>query len=303
MDRIYMSRIDGQRRIHVEITDSEVSDLLEDLRPVPEHYDSTRAFLAVLDAAEEIFSPVVAEGRRDRVARTAAARQATGQDNEPVVAYWNDFPRSTLFCREHGQGRPNLIPRTSDDLPFGGICVTCGRDVLSPAGQPDPTTADDPTPLRWGLGDVLRGDDDTFIVCLSGPGPDYLAYWVAFDAERAAAIRDDLTPPAVGQPAAAHGTEGRPSREPWPVEGNDVSRTRQLILNCLTGRAVCGVPRPVDEATGLLDAFRAAVLHEAANAIDAEAATGDLNADEYGTHENVLEASALLRRMAEEGRP
>ncbi|MER8233510.1 hypothetical protein [Streptomyces sp. NPDC094049] len=45
---------------------------------------------------------------------------------------------------------------------------------------------------------------------------------------------------------------------------------------------------------------RAAILREAADAIDAEAATGNLNAPEYGSHENVLEASALLRRMADE---
>ena len=77
MDRIYMNRIDGQRRIHIEITDSEVSDLLEDLQPDPEHYDSTNAFLALLDAAEETFSPVVAEGRRDRAARTASGPART----------------------------------------------------------------------------------------------------------------------------------------------------------------------------------------------------------------------------------
>jgi len=45
-------------------------------------------------------------------------------------------------------------------------------------------------------------------------------------------------------------------------------RLRQRILNVMTGRAVCPAPRPVDEATSLLDAYRAAVLREAADAID-----------------------------------
>ncbi|MFI1942218.1 hypothetical protein ACH44C_34440, partial [Streptomyces purpureus] len=68
----------------------------------------------------------------------------------------------------------------------------------------DPTTADDPTPLRWGLGDVLHSDDDTVIVCLSGP--DREPYWLELDPERATALRDDLAgpdAPAVEQPAEA----------------------------------------------------------------------------------------------------
>lgn len=39
---------------------------------------------------------------------------------------------------------------------------------------------------------------------------------------------------------------------------------RQGIFNYLTGRAVCHVPRPHNEAEGLLDAYRAEVLAEAA---------------------------------------
>lgn len=202
MERIYMNRIEGQRRIHIEIDDNEVTDLLDDLKGSPEYYPATRQLLSLLAAAEEVFSPVSAADRKDTAGIRDTARQAAGQpDAEPVVAYWNDFPRSILYCREHGEGRPKLIPRTADDLPFGGNCATCGRDVLIPADQPDPTTADDPTPLRWGLGDVLWGDDDTVIVCLSGPAPDYRPYWLELGPERAAALRDDLTgpdgPPAV----------------------------------------------------------------------------------------------------------
>ncbi|MFE7510137.1 hypothetical protein ACFU8I_02750 [Streptomyces sp. NPDC057540] len=126
---------------------------------------------------------------------------------------------------------------------------TTGQDDT----EPDPTTADDPTPLRWGLGDVLHGDDNTVIVCLSGPNRE--PYWLELDAERAAALRDDLAPPtadcpacqvgiehtahcpspethnwgcgcptdqhpapAVGQPAEAHDTEARPPATSWRTE-------------------------------------------------------------------------------------
>jgi len=80
VDRIYMNKIDGQRRIHVEIHDHEVPDLLDDLDENPDHFASTRRFLGILRVAEETFSPAIAEGRRDRDARTTA-RQTTGQDD------------------------------------------------------------------------------------------------------------------------------------------------------------------------------------------------------------------------------
>ncbi|RSS51384.1 hypothetical protein [Streptomyces sp. WAC01280] len=60
--------------------------------------------------------------------------------------------------------------------------------------EQDPTTADDPTPLRWGLDDVLHGDDDTVTVCLSGPGPDRAPYALELDPERAEALRAALAP-------------------------------------------------------------------------------------------------------------
>lgn len=57
----------------------------------------------------------------------------------------------------------------------------------------DPTTAPDPTPLRWGLNDVLWGDDNTVTVCLSGPAGE--PYWLELDPERAAVLRQDLAGP------------------------------------------------------------------------------------------------------------
>ncbi|MDX3020071.1 hypothetical protein [Streptomyces acidiscabies] len=146
MDRIYMNRTDGQRRIHIEIHDNEVSDLIDDLTTDPEPFAATLAFLEILRTAEEKFSPAVAEGRRER-----AARQAAGQ-----------------------------------------AAVTLDR-----------TTTGNPTPLRWGLGDVLHGDDDIVTVCLSGP--DREPYRLELDPEHAAALRDDLATPRVVNPACSSG--------------------------------------------------------------------------------------------------
>lgn len=57
----------------------------------------------------------------------------------------------------------------------------------------DPTVADEPVRLRWGLNDVLWGDDDTVIVCMSGPGRE--PYWLELDPEQAAVLRQDLAGP------------------------------------------------------------------------------------------------------------
>ncbi|MFE2457548.1 hypothetical protein [Streptomyces sp. NPDC059402] len=63
------------------------------------------------------------------------------------------------------------------------------------AGEPAASIADaqDPTPLRWGLNDVLWSDDNSVTVMLSGPGGE--PYWLELDAERAAVLRTDLAGP------------------------------------------------------------------------------------------------------------
>lgn len=53
--------------------------------------------------------------------------------------------------------------------------------------------ADNPTQLRWGLNDVMWGDDDSVIVLMSGP--DLEPYWLELDTERAAVLRQDLAGP------------------------------------------------------------------------------------------------------------
>ncbi|MFJ3084673.1 hypothetical protein ACIPJG_33655 [Streptomyces halstedii] len=58
----------------------------------------------------------------------------------------------------------------------------------------------EPIQLRWGLDDVMYGDDDTTTVVLSGPGGE--PYWVELDPERTAALRDALAGPESTPPPA-----------------------------------------------------------------------------------------------------
>lgn len=56
MDRIYINRIPGSERIHVEISSSEVADLLDDLPAEdPEWFDATKKLRALLVQAHADF--------------------------------------------------------------------------------------------------------------------------------------------------------------------------------------------------------------------------------------------------------
>lgn len=184
----------------------------------------TNGIAVDLDRVEEVIA-----GIRD-AARTAA-RQTTGHDDTGAAP----VGRCTVMLQGGGrcEKRADHRPPGSDDphTPEPAVVqpdpAVVERFIQHMASQPDPTTADDPTPLRWGHGDVLHGDDDSVIVCLSGP--DREPYWLELDAERAAAFRRDLAPPgdcpqcgdtgacnggpcahpAVGQPAEAHDTDAR----------------------------------------------------------------------------------------------
>lgn len=56
-------------------------------------------------------------------------------DPDPVLAY-RGRSTSRLWCADCVRGLPmdltSLVPLTSDELPEGGICGTCGVDVLIP---------------------------------------------------------------------------------------------------------------------------------------------------------------------------
>jgi hypothetical protein len=81
-------------------------------------------------------------------------------------------------------------------------------DMLGP-GVAD-GEAPEPTQLRWGLDDVMWGDDDSTIVMLSGPQGE--PYWLELDAERAAVLRSNLAGPDGEQPTADD--EPEPSTSP-----------------------------------------------------------------------------------------
>jgi hypothetical protein len=184
------------------------SDLLE-----PDEYgDHADAVLTVL---RELFPLGQEFGPRD-----GAARQAGGQ--QPPMD-----PAAILgIAPDYAEPAPAAGP---DDTPPVATHVCGNCDGVDPAScltnpdrsptPPDPTTADDPTPLRWGHGDVLHEDDGTVTVCLSGP--DRRPYWLELDPARAQALRDDLAPPAA---------EARPPRERWCVEAYDADEWNPLGL-------------------------------------------------------------------------
>ncbi|GGU84425.1 hypothetical protein GCM10010275_19350 [Streptomyces litmocidini] len=125
----------------------------------------------------------------------AAARQ-TGQ--QPDKAPWHADGRHGPTPEEAEQFIRHMATEHPAAAHSCGNCDgidpgTCLANPERTASVPDPTTADDPVQLRWGLGDVLHGDDDTVTVCLSGP--DREPYWLGLDADRAAALRDDLAGP------------------------------------------------------------------------------------------------------------
>ena len=84
--------------------------------------------------------------------------------------------------------------------PQNEMAASLRRDGFSNAEIATMTTpgasiadAPNPTRLRWGLNDVMWGDDDSVIVLLSGP--DGEPYWLELDADRAAVLREDLAGP------------------------------------------------------------------------------------------------------------
>lgn len=56
----------------------------------------------------------------------------TEPDPAPVLAYRSKFSRA-LYCMTCSGAGHFGIPLTSDDLPDGGLCASCGCDVLIPA--------------------------------------------------------------------------------------------------------------------------------------------------------------------------
>jgi hypothetical protein len=69
MDRIYMNRIAGQERIHIEIAANEIADLLDDITPRGDDFAATKDFHALLVRAHADFG----NARRDDAAEAQGA--------------------------------------------------------------------------------------------------------------------------------------------------------------------------------------------------------------------------------------
>ena len=94
--------------------------------------------------------------------------------------------------------RPSSGCRECDAVTHHGeLCALCRQEKHDEWWPTRPTAtladASNPIPLRWGLNDVMWGDDDSVIVLLSGPEGE--PYWLELDAERAAVLRQDLAGP------------------------------------------------------------------------------------------------------------
>jgi hypothetical protein len=55
MDRIYTNHRHNERRIHIEIADNEIADLLDDLHPGPDAFDATLRLIEILREANTVF--------------------------------------------------------------------------------------------------------------------------------------------------------------------------------------------------------------------------------------------------------
>ncbi|MFF5773875.1 hypothetical protein ACFY8V_32740 [Streptomyces californicus] len=73
--------------------------------------------------------------------------------------------------------------------------LAVARQLLGTTSETTAVEELEPIQLRWGLDDVMYGDDDTTTVLLSGPGR--APYWLELDPERTAALRDALAGPVL----------------------------------------------------------------------------------------------------------
>lgn len=63
MDRIYTNHRHGERRIHIEIAENEIADLLDDFDAYPPNaFDATKRFIDLLRESDERFG---ADRQRD----------------------------------------------------------------------------------------------------------------------------------------------------------------------------------------------------------------------------------------------
>ncbi|WP_367138921.1 MULTISPECIES: hypothetical protein [Streptomyces] len=69
-ERIYMNRIAGQRRVHIEIPENEIADLLDDFTPGPDAFEAAKRLHQILQQAAVDFGAA----RRDDAYETEISR-------------------------------------------------------------------------------------------------------------------------------------------------------------------------------------------------------------------------------------
>ncbi|MFD8407200.1 hypothetical protein ACFV1G_21245 [Streptomyces anulatus] len=147
-------------------------------------------------------SPTPADRPADQLrARLRAAAQRALESLDNLIADHQDPGAEALGARyELARELSNTSPEVA-------------RQLLGTTETAAPVVDEqEPVQLRWGLDDVMYGDDDTTTLLLSGPGRE--PYWVELDPERTAALRDALAGPAA--PPA-------PLAEVWTVWAEDES--------------------------------------------------------------------------------
>ncbi|MCZ1012019.1 hypothetical protein [Streptomyces lydicus] len=187
--------VDGVRRLRTELAAPATLDLLR------------AEYIAALDEAHHTH-PCPVTGRPywtgcvhpdGRVGSCHSERRA-----DAVLAV-----RDTELEQLRAQRR-YLIGQIAKRDTHGGDSDRALREFLGADDTPDLAAADNPTRLRWGLDDVLWGDDSTVTVLLSGPQGE--PYWLELDLECAAALRQNLVGPGqdettAGLSAALAGTQ------------------------------------------------------------------------------------------------
>lgn len=169
-----------------------------------------------IEAAREALPALVAEVRRLRAELAAEQAQHTTtlrqrNNRSERLMYLRDVAKSGQTDLLAEEALNTLAASVNDHLPadtdemaaslrrdgFGDdeIADICGPNVTD--GE-----APEPTLLRWGLDDVMWGDDDTTTVMLSGPAGE--PYWLELDPDRAAVLRELLAGPDWEQRETVH---------------------------------------------------------------------------------------------------
>lgn len=151
--------------------------------------------------------------------RAAAVRAwKTGDPLHTALAQLLDGVMSTSREADHEECQRGCSPEICDL----SAALAVARQLLGATSETTAPEEREPIQLRWGLDDVMYGDDDTITVLLSGPGRE--PYWVELDPERTAALRDALAGPestALPAPADRAATRDRIRRAICEASGFD----------------------------------------------------------------------------------